>query len=164
MILYTVIHFCSGFSSTETSLETLYGFDILKFRSQKIPESTPKISVGRKKILYNSNNFGLKTRNFGFQKHEVSRRKHEVSFTKTRSFGSKNPKFWFEKPEVSVQNAEVSGKIFEHETSVKVVFRNALVAEIRNFELPCTIHCWQSTKKTVFVGHFISFFEFFLIF
>jgi hypothetical protein len=54
------------------------------------------------------------------------------------NFGSKNSKFWFEKPEVSVrkpkvsvrkpeasvQNPEVSGKIFELETSVKVVFRN----------------------------------------
>jgi hypothetical protein len=32
--------------STETSLETSYGFDIPEFRSQKIPESTPEVSVG----------------------------------------------------------------------------------------------------------------------
>jgi hypothetical protein len=52
------------------------------------------------------NNIGLKTRKFDFQKYEVSVRKPEV---------------WF--------------KIVELETSVKVVFRNASVAETQNFEL-----------------------------
>jgi hypothetical protein len=69
----------SGFLSTETSLETSYEFDIPKFRSQKIPESTPEVSVGQKKNIYKTNNFGLKTRNFSFQKPEVSVRKPEVS-------------------------------------------------------------------------------------
>jgi hypothetical protein len=39
------------------------------------------------------------------------------------------------KPKVSVQNPKVSGEIFELETSVKVVFRNASVAGTQNFEL-----------------------------
>jgi hypothetical protein len=64
------------------------------------------------------------------RKHEVSGRKNEVSVRK--------PKVSVRKPEVSVQNPEVSGTIFELETSVKVVYRNASVAETRNFELQCT--------------------------
>jgi hypothetical protein len=64
-------------------------------------------------------NFGLKTRNFSFQKPEVSVRK-------IWSFGSKISKFQVSvrKPEVSIGKPEVSGKMFELETSVKVVFRN----------------------------------------
>jgi hypothetical protein len=67
--------------------------------------------------------------------------KPEVSVQKSQSFGSKseisvqNPEFSVRipevsvrKPEVWVQNPEVSGKFFEFETSVKVVFRNASVA------------------------------------
>jgi hypothetical protein len=57
-----------------------------------------------------------------------------------RSFGSKNPKFWLENPKFRLENPvenEVSGKIFELETSVKVVLLNASVAETRNFELLC---------------------------
>jgi hypothetical protein len=59
--------------------------------------------------------FGFKTRNFGFKKHVVSVRK----------------------PNVSVRKLEVLGKIFELETSVQVVIRNASVTETRNFELLC---------------------------
>jgi hypothetical protein len=54
------------------------------------------------------------------QKPEVSVRKPEVSVRK---------------PEVLVRNPEVSSKFFELETSIQVVFRNASVAETRNFEL-----------------------------
>jgi hypothetical protein len=50
-------------------------------------------------------------------------------------FRFENPKFRFEKPEVSDRKPEISGKIFELETSEKVVFRNSSVAETRNFEL-----------------------------
>jgi hypothetical protein len=38
------------------------------------------------------------------------------------------------KPKVSVRKTEVSGEIFELETSVKVVIPNVSVAETRNFE------------------------------
>jgi hypothetical protein len=93
---------------------------------QKIPKSTPEASVGRKKILCKTNNFGLKTQNSGFQKHEVSGRKNEVSVRKTRSFGSKTLKFRFENP-------EVLGKTIELETSVKVVFQNTSVEETQYF-------------------------------
>jgi hypothetical protein len=97
--------------SAPPSLVTSYGFNIPKFQSQKIPESTPKVSVGRKKFLCKTNNFGLKTWNSGFQKHEVSGRINEVSVRKTRSFGSKilkfrfeNPKFWPENPKFRYEN------------------------------------------------------------
>jgi hypothetical protein len=50
-------------------------------------------------------------------------------------FRLEKPKVSGQNPEVSFQNPEVSGKIFELEISVKVVFRNALVAVTRNFEL-----------------------------
>jgi hypothetical protein len=76
----------SGFRSTQTSLETLYGFDVPKFRSQKITETDVKRT---KKFLCKTNNLGLRTRNSGFQKHEVSDRKNKVSVRKTRSFDSK---------------------------------------------------------------------------
>jgi hypothetical protein len=86
--------------SPETSLKTSYGFDIPKFRSQKLPEPISEVSVGQKKYLQNEHNFGLKTRNFGFQKHEVSVPKPEVSVKKpnvsvrkTQSFGSKTRSF-----------------------------------------------------------------------
>jgi hypothetical protein len=114
----------SGFRSTETLLEISYGFDIPKFRSQRIPESIPEVSVGRKKIR-KTNNFG-KTK-FWFEN-------PEVSVQKSRSFGLKTPSFG-KKTEVSVKNPKVSSKIFELETSVKVVLRNASVAETQNFEL-----------------------------
>jgi hypothetical protein len=64
----------------------------------------------------------FKTRNFGFQKHEVSVLKPKVSV---------------QKPEVSVENPEVLDTIFGLETFVKVVFRNASVAETRKFQLLC---------------------------
>jgi hypothetical protein len=58
-----------------------------------------------------------------------------------RSFGRKNTEIknrsFGRTKKISVQNPEFSGKIFELETSVKVVFRNASVAETRNFELLC---------------------------
>jgi hypothetical protein len=41
----------SVFCSTETSLETSYGFDIPKIQSQKIPESTLEVSVDEKKFF-----------------------------------------------------------------------------------------------------------------
>jgi hypothetical protein len=77
------------------------------FRLAETSIETPEVSVGRKKILCKTKNFALKTRNFGFREHEVS-----------------------------VRKPEVSGKIFELETSVKVVFRNASAVETesRNFE------------------------------
>jgi hypothetical protein len=72
-------------------------------------------------------------------------------------FRCENPKFQFEKPEVlvrklevsvrkpevSVQNPEVSGKFFELETSVKVIFRNASVAKpkILNY---CEVTFWSN--------------------
>jgi hypothetical protein len=46
----------------------------------------------------------------------------------------KKPEVSVQNPEVSVQNPEVLGKIFELETSMKNVFRNAPVAEARNLE------------------------------
>jgi hypothetical protein len=97
------------------------------FGCKKVPESIPEVSVGRKNFLCKTNNFALKTRNFGFQKHEVSVRKPEVSVRK--------PENSVRKPENSVQNPEVSGKFFELEPSVKVVFQNASVTETRNFKL-----------------------------
>jgi hypothetical protein len=48
-------------------------------------------------------------------------------------------KFLFKKSEVSARYPEVSGKIFELETSIKVVFQNASVAETRNFKLLCEV-------------------------
>jgi hypothetical protein len=79
------------FRSTETSLETSYRFDILKFRLHKIPESRPEVSVrpriGQKKSLQNlcknPKPFFSKTQSFG---------------SKTRSFSSKNPKFRLKNP------------------------------------------------------------------
>jgi hypothetical protein len=101
-------------------------------------ELTYEVSVGQKKSLQNEQLWFKNTK---------------LRFSKTRSFGVKNPKFWFEKlevslrkpevlvrkPKVSVRKPEVSGKIFEFETSVKVVFRNASVAETRNFKLLCNL-------------------------
>jgi hypothetical protein len=142
--MYTVIYFrqnfenLSGFRSTETS----YGFDIPKCRSQKIPESTTEVLVGRKKNLCQTNHFGLETRNSGFQKYEVSVKKPGISVRK--------PEVSVRKLEVSVQNPEVSGKFFEFEISVKVVFRNASVAETRNFELLCK-SMQNAVKSTVTV-------------
>jgi hypothetical protein len=63
--------------------------------------------------------------------------KHEFPVFRNTKFRFENPKFRLKNPEVSVQNHEVSGKIFELETSLKVVFRNASVAETQNFELLC---------------------------
>jgi hypothetical protein len=107
------------------------------FGRKKNPESTPEVSVGQKNILCKTKLRFSKTRNSGFQKHEVlvqnnrsSVRKPEVSVQK--------PEVLVRKPEVSVQNPKASGKYFELETSVKVVFRNALVAETQNFELLCS--------------------------
>jgi hypothetical protein len=67
----------SGFRSTENSLETSYGFDIPKFQSQKIPESTPEVLVGQKfffakriTLVFNNNGVNIcqpaKGRNHGF--------------------------------------------------------------------------------------------------
>jgi hypothetical protein len=95
---------------------------------QKIPESTPEVSVGRKKFLCKTNNFALKTQNFGFQKPEVSFEKSEVLVGKPEA-SDRKPEVSFPKPEVSVRKPEVSGKFFELETTVKVVFRNVSVAD-----------------------------------
>jgi hypothetical protein len=70
----------------------------------------------------------IKTQNSGFQKHEVSARKNEVSVQKPEVSVQK-PEVSVRKPEISVQNPEVSSKIFELETSVKIVFWNASVTE-----------------------------------
>jgi hypothetical protein len=104
----TVIHFrlkfreFSGFRSTETSLETSYGFDILKFKISR--NQHPKFRYDIKKNLCKTNNFGLKTRNFGSQKHEISVLKNTKYRLENRGFGLKNPEFRFEKPEVSIEN------------------------------------------------------------
>jgi hypothetical protein len=63
-------------------------------------------------------------------------RKPEVLVLKPKVLVQK-PEVLIRKSEVSVRKPEVSGKIYELETSVKVVFRNASVAETRNFELLC---------------------------
>jgi hypothetical protein len=55
----------------------------------------------------------------------------KLRFSKTRSFGSKKPKFQFENPKFRFENPK---KIFELETFVKILFRNASLAETRNFE------------------------------
>jgi hypothetical protein len=55
---------------------------------------------------------------FRVEKPEVLVRKSEISV---------------QKPEVSVRKPEALCKVFELETSVKVVFRNASVAETKNF-------------------------------
>jgi hypothetical protein len=61
---------------------------------------------------------------------------------KNTKFRVGKTKIQFEKPAVLVQNPEVSGKIFELKTSVKAVFRNASVAETRNFELLLLRNCY----------------------
>jgi hypothetical protein len=71
--------------------------------------------------LCKANNFGLKIRNFGFQKQEILGRKNEVLVPEVLV------------PEVSVQETRSFGS--KPRSSVKVVFRNASVAETRNFEL-----------------------------
>jgi hypothetical protein len=77
----------SGFGSTETS----YGFDFPKFRSQKIPESTPEVSVGQKFFFLQNEQLWFENTKLRFSK--------KPSFgSKTRSFGSKILKYWFENP------------------------------------------------------------------
>jgi hypothetical protein len=118
----------------------------------------PRINTRRfsrtKKNLCKTNNFGLK--------HETSKNmKFRLGNTK---FWFKTPKFRFEKSEVSVKQLQVSGrksevssKILDPETSVKVVLRNASVAETRNFELLCSGFIKQNLKRnlwfTLYVGH-----------
>jgi hypothetical protein len=114
----------------------------LIYRSFGRKNTWNQVSVRQEKIFAklwfkNTKLWFSKTRNFGFQKHET------LVFKNTK-FRFENPKFRFEKPEVSVRKPEVSvrkpevsGKIFELEISVKVVFRNASVAQTRNFELLC---------------------------
>jgi hypothetical protein len=116
------------FRSTETSLETSYGFDIPKFQRQKIPESTPEVLVEQKKIL---------------TKRTTLVSKYETLVLKNTKFRFEKPEVSVQKPEVSVEKPEVSGKIFELETSIKIIFLNALVAETRNFELLCTSNCLE---------------------
>jgi hypothetical protein len=109
----------------------------------KIPGKNTR-NFGRTIFFYKTINFGLKIRNIGFKQHEASVRKPEVSFEKPKILVEKQeilvrkPEVSVRKPEVSVQKPEVSGYIFELETSVKVIFRNAPVAETRNLELLCT--------------------------
>jgi hypothetical protein len=79
------------------------------------------------------NNVGLKTRKFDFQKYEVSVVKPKVSVRKPE-VSVRKPEVLVQKPEVLVRKPEVWFKIVELETSVKVVFRNASVAETQNFE------------------------------
>jgi hypothetical protein len=59
----------------------------------------------------------------------------------------RKPEISIRKSEVSVQNLKVSDKIFELKTSVKVVFRNASVAETQNFELLSTSETQYSYQK-----------------
>jgi hypothetical protein len=66
------------------SIETSYGFDIPKFRSQKIPESTPEVSVGQKRATL-------------VQKHEISVLRNKKSEVSVRE-----PEVSIGKPEVSV--------------------------------------------------------------
>jgi hypothetical protein len=91
------------------------------FRSQKIPESQ---NFGRTIFFLQNEQLRFKNTKLRFKKHEVSVRK----------------------PEVSVRKPEVSGKNFEPETSVKVVFRNASVAETRNFDLLCWTKFYKFLK------------------
>jgi hypothetical protein len=147
----TVIHFCPKLREfLRLPLNRNFGWDFVGFFVKpevSVTQITREILVRYFAYLCKTNNTKLwlsNTRSFG---------------SKTRSFGSKNPKFWFENPEVSVRKPEVSvrkpevsarkpeasarkpevsGKNFKLETSVKVVFRNASVAETRNFNLLCT--------------------------
>jgi hypothetical protein len=68
--------------------------------------------------------------------------KHETSVFKNTKFRFEKLEVLVRKPEVLVRKAEVSfrkpdvsGKNFELETSVKIVFQNASVAETRNYKL-----------------------------
>jgi hypothetical protein len=71
---------------------------------------------------------------------KVSVQKSQSIGSKTPSFGSKTrssvrkPEVSVRKPEVSVQNPKISGKFFGLKISVKVVHRNASVAETRNLD------------------------------
>jgi hypothetical protein len=77
------------------------------------------------------------------KKPEISVRKPEVSLQKPEVSVRKS-EVSVQNPEVPVLNPEVPGEIFELEISVKVVFRNASVAETRNFELLCSLQYVES--------------------
>jgi hypothetical protein len=123
-------------------LNEQFWFKNFGFQKQEVSGRKNKVSVRK------TRSFGSKIPKFRFEnpqfwfKTEVSVRKPTVS-VQNRSFGSKIPKFRFDNPqysfktEVSVRKPEVSGAFFEFATSVKVVFRNASVADTRNFDLLC---------------------------